>query len=361
MRIDEVSPELPVAIWAPDGTITFEVPSHWHFGEATELLYMEGLGYYCTPNHRIPYKTGDNSTIRVRTACELKAQARIPRTGLYEGSLQPTPEELAYIVAFQADGHYDVKRDSIQFEFQKTRKIERLTQILDTLRIPYTKSIVRRGATTFYIPKGKHGLSKDLKHFGEWLLQLSGKALDFILEELEFWDGWRSPQGELWYSSSVKSNCDWITTIAALRGKRARWLSPDLRGTKPNYRVTIAPEKGKYSETVAQKTDQRGLVGCPTVSTGFFLLRYKGEISVTGNSTVGIVINRAWLNFHSRLPEVQVLLQVHDSLAGQFPTHRANVLLPKMLECSRIVIPYDDPLIIPTGVKTSTISWGDCQ
>ncbi len=77
-------------------------------------------------------------------------------------------------------------------------------------------------------------------------------------------------------------------------------------------------------------------------------------------STVGIVINRAWLAFYEQLPEVQVLLQVHDSLAGQFPTHRSAFLLPKMQECSRIVIPYDDPLIIPTGIKTSTISWGDC-
>ena len=77
-------------------------------------------------------------------------------------------------------------------------------------------------------------------------------------------------------------------------------------------------------------------------------------------STVGIVINRAWLAFHEHLPEVQVLLQVHDSLAGQFPTHRRDYLLPLMRDASRIVIPYEDPLIIPTGIKTSPISWGDC-
>ena len=78
-------------------------------------------------------------------------------------------------------------------------------------------------------------------------------------------------------------------------------------------------------------------------------------------STVGIVINKAWLNFSRDIPEVQVLLQVHDSLAGQFPTHRAEYLLPRMRESSRIVIPYDDPLIIPTGIGTSTVSWGDCS
>ena len=77
-------------------------------------------------------------------------------------------------------------------------------------------------------------------------------------------------------------------------------------------------------------------------------------------STVGILINKIWLRFYAELPEVQVLLQVHDSLAGQFPTHRAATLVPLMQTRSRIVIPYEDPLIIPTGLKTSVTSWGDC-
>ena len=72
-------------------------------------------------------------------------------------------------------------------------------------------------------------------------------------------------------------------------------------------------------------------------------------------------INKAWLNFSANIPEVQVLLQVHDSLAGQFPTFMRDTLLPKMAEQSKILIPYADPLIIPTGIKTSTVSWGDCE
>ena len=77
-------------------------------------------------------------------------------------------------------------------------------------------------------------------------------------------------------------------------------------------------------------------------------------------STVGIVINKIWTRFYKEIPEVQTLLQVHDSLAGQFPTHRREFVMPKMQEASKIVIPYDNPLVIPTGIKTSTVSWGDC-
>jgi DNA polymerase I-like protein with 3'-5' exonuclease and polymerase domains len=77
-------------------------------------------------------------------------------------------------------------------------------------------------------------------------------------------------------------------------------------------------------------------------------------------STVSIVINRIWLNIYKHLPEVQVLLQVHDSLAGQGPTHRREHWLAEIERLSQIVIPYPDPLIIPTSVSTSEVSWGDC-
>lgn len=78
-------------------------------------------------------------------------------------------------------------------------------------------------------------------------------------------------------------------------------------------------------------------------------------------SSVACVINRAWVNIYKNLPDVQVLLQVHDSLAGQFPTHKKATLIPQMKEHSRIVIPYPDPLIIPVGIKTSEQSWGACS
>lgn len=78
-------------------------------------------------------------------------------------------------------------------------------------------------------------------------------------------------------------------------------------------------------------------------------------------STVSNVINKIWTNFYHNIPEIQTLMQVHDSLCGQMPTTRREELLPRMLEQSRVVIPYSDPLIIPFSLKTSELSWGDCH
>jgi DNA polymerase-1 len=78
-------------------------------------------------------------------------------------------------------------------------------------------------------------------------------------------------------------------------------------------------------------------------------------------STVGCYINRIWMNIYEQVPEVEVLIQVHDSLAGQFPLARAEHCLKEIARVSQVVIPYEIPLVIPVGIKTSQVSWGDCK
>lgn len=77
-------------------------------------------------------------------------------------------------------------------------------------------------------------------------------------------------------------------------------------------------------------------------------------------STVAEVINRGLVNIFLNLPLVQVLLQVHDSLVFQLPSSRRD-LLPAVRQQLLITIPYDDPLVIPVGLKSSSVSWGHCS
>jgi uracil-DNA glycosylase family 4 len=58
---------------------------------------------------------------------------------------------------------------------------------------------------------------------------------------------------------------------------------------------------------------------------------------------------------------VQLLLQVHDSFVFQYPTYREAAVLPLLRSVLSVTIPYDKPLIIPWGLKTSTRSWGDAE
>ena len=87
----------------------------------------------------------------------------------------------------------------------------------------------------------------------------------------------------------------------------------------------------------------------------------KEAIAWIPQSTVACAINRGLLNIAQRLPEVDLLIQVHDSLVFQIREERVDELLPKVLKEMHIVVPYDDPLVIQVEAKSSKTSWGDCE
>lgn len=88
---------------------------------------------------------------------------------------------------------------------------------------------------------------------------------------------------------------------------------------------------------------------------------FREAIAWIPQSTVALYINRIWLNLWDNARWIWVLMQVHDSLVGQFPTYRKVEALAAIKEAANIQLPYpDDPLIIKLGIKTSEVSWGDC-
>lgn len=56
---------------------------------------------------------------------------------------------------------------------------------------------------------------------------------------------------------------------------------------------------------------------------------------------------------------MQFLIQVHDSIVFQVPNAYEDDI-PEMVNDMRVIVPYNDPLIIPLGFKYSRKSWGDC-
>lgn len=76
-------------------------------------------------------------------------------------------------------------------------------------------------------------------------------------------------------------------------------------------------------------------------------------------SSVGIIINTAWDAIDREVKQVEVLMQVHDSLTMQCPSRLVRDMLPLIQEKSLVVVPYEDPLIVPVGFKIAGTSWGD--
>lgn len=90
-------------------------------------------------------------------------------------------------------------------------------------------------------------------------------------------------------------------------------------------------------------------------------------------STVASVTDKAMIRLRSKergyhlirrgnRPALQLVMQVHDSLVIAVRIDAEKEVIPEMYEVlHNIVVPYDDPLIIPWGAKRSTKSWGECK
>ena len=129
---------------------------------------------------------------------------------------------------------------------------------------------------------------------------------------------------------------------------------------------TRFPKIKKWQDDLKDQVVKRRMVQNIFGYRCYFFDRIEGTIfnqaaAWIPQSTVACLINRGYVAIDKELPEVDILLQVHDSLAGQFPSHLGDWMVQQIVAKAEIPLPYDDPLIIPVGVKTSTTSWGGCE
>lgn len=126
------------------------------------------------------------------------------------------------------------------------------------------------------------------------------------------------------------------------------------------------PKIKKWQDDLKDQVAKRRMVQNIFGYRTYFFDRIEGTIfnqaaAWIPQSTVGCLINRAYVNIDRELAgKVDILLQVHDSLAGQFPIADREAIIPEIMRLAHITLPYDDPLVIPVGIKTSTKSWGAC-
>lgn len=141
-------------------------------------------------------------------------------------------------------------------------------------------------------------------------------------------------------------------TVAACAALQKRWFS-------------IHPGIKKWHDRVEQNLQRHRFV-----SNAFGYRRYYFDridtilpeaLAWIPQSTVANVTSRMQTNVDTNVPDVHLLIQVHDSLVGQYITRIESSVLPKLHKACLITVPYPDPLIIPVGLKTSTKSWGMCE
>lgn len=131
-----------------------------------------------------------------------------------------------------------------------------------------------------------------------------------------------------------------------------RWFSLHP-GIKTNFQGRTSAELNR-NRTIYNKYGYR------RVYFGRMDSCYTEALAWKPQSSVALTTYYGAFSLEAKYPQVEILLQDHDSLLFQVP----NLKIPEASSIKKaleIITPYDDPLIIPWSLSSSTISWGDMQ
>lgn len=283
----------------------FEIPRQWHRLQNSDdsmirvdTPYSDAL---VTSNHRVLFSDNGREQVRVAEDLVNNRTIKIPICGRYSKHSEKSMKDLNMLklaIAIQADGHLR-KYGWCMFSLQKERKITRLLNLLDSLNLSY-KIKKLRGKTfiTFYIHAGFYEVNYidwATKTFNINLLQFNLEQLNEALNELVYWDG-SSTSNRLRYFSNNKQNIDVFHTIAHLVDRRASVVRWPPHGLCLTMTKTGFAKYSKLTKRIKKEPYPVKNVYCPTVSTGFFLIRRNGKISITGNSNYGMKAGMFQLN-----------------------------------------------------------------
>ena len=306
-------------------TVYFEKPKRTTNYQVDNRLMVEVVAkqskqfhQFVTPNHRMPVKTrvkaGQNAT---RTFVEAglfdyRSHHLAPVSGILETNEEV--QELTYLerilIAAQADGRWQPERYTgsragtipIWFTFSKEHKIERLNllaqlagvHIRELTKEKPKKNTKAKQQRRFKIDFPVDKVPEDIKEFNTWvkLDEFSSKKAEDFLDEVSYWDSHVhiSKKGEktFTYVSTNKSNVDIVQALAVMCGKQARYTKL-VDNRKESYldvhSVNVVNSMFKDGESIEKKlVPYTGKVYCLETSTGAFVVRYKGTVSITGNT-----------------------------------------------------------------------------
>lgn len=280
-----------IACWNPKseavtfkraGRVDFEYSGKMY--ESTSKRCMQ----VCTPDHKMPFlnKSGFWDCDVMENLAPRRFE--MPYTGFR--TVAPAGDSLALrvLIMTQADGHFT--RDGIlRYHFKKERKIERCKYLLRRAGIVHCVRENADGSTSVEV-RVRHvplwlRMFED-KTFGGWILNESPEV---VFDELTHWDAYQCGPNSIQYSSTNKQNVDLIQALAHLSGRAATLINRKTRNENWSacYALNIWLTPGGRHQMRREYTREiefSGRVYCATTETGFFMVRRKGVVWITGNS-----------------------------------------------------------------------------
>lgn len=285
-----------------------------HIGKMVKVEIGGNYETYTTDDHNLVFIDNKKRVLKKQAIEKISTAYHVP-TAINFNSLehkQWTNDMFALYIAVSADGTIDFRKNTyynkakseryVRIAIPLQRKIDRLREILNNLRIEFTDNKDCRGyqSICFHCPEWLK--SKFLPYW--FATETTIEQKKFIIEEMVKWDGNKvKGRNQYEYTSVLKHNADVIQLVATMCGYMSTIMSKQSGGNGDFikgycYKVSILLGKHNVStqqfekHKIVTEVDQR--VYCVTVDTGMILVRQNNKISVSGNcdslsvSTCGI-------------------------------------------------------------------------
>lgn len=274
----------PVYQWNKDSGVITETSVQRVIEPRTETVFRM-RETEATAEHKIAYHTYDNPEIKLAKWGErLNTQTYFPDVFSYDGKGLPLTDcQIRLLVAVQADGTYIKETEQVRFHFRKTRKIERIKEILKCLGLEY-KVYEQRSGTAIVVGGLVSFCEQYLedKQFSFELLKMNKHQMEVFVNELPKWDGCTTDKTS-YYCSSDCLSADVAQAILFLSGKQSNMLETSSMGRRVSSRITL-PKNNKYMfDKSTETTSRETTVSCISVQDGFIIVRQYGRVQIIGN------------------------------------------------------------------------------
>lgn len=337
-----------VAQYNLDGTVDFVHPlkiiDKQYSGDVYEFTTDKGhIQQTVTPNHRMYIRENKNMKHTIAYASDDSMNTfgsgvgkSFVTGGLLKGKINELSPIDRFIIAAQADGSISERYTGekigtipIWFTFSKQRKIERLLWIcedanIDLIELTGSESIDNKQAQRRFKANVPVKYKEYMKNFT--LFNLSDKSSVWCREflyEVGQWDGHITKNTTILVTTN-KAVAEFCQAVAACAGYKTHFReNEDTRSDTFNntFRITWKDQDyHSFHNSTRRIQYYEGRVRCVSVDSGLIIVRYKGAVSVSGNSvhalTYSEIVRNSFDNPDDVLDEVLRIEQSFDRLEG---------------------------------------------
>lgn len=313
-KISDYTDDEQVLQYNEDRTANLVKPIQYHKYKAEYLHkinnYSNSINQVLSDEHNVVYLSskGHINKIKMKELIErhntnsLGFNGRFITTFEYSGKgINLSDDEIRLMVAIIADGSF--QNDICRFHLKKDRKKKRLLEMLNRLGVKYK---MHNSNKTEYVNFYVYKYPRKEKGFTKFWYNCSNQQLQVIIDEVLHWDGSFGQGGRRTFSTTIKSDADFIQFAFSACGYRTTLHTYDRVGEeyltagqlytrqsveynlcitqRKNSIVSIMPRhKNKKIPIVKYKTKD-GFKYCFTVPSGMLVLRRNDRIFITGNS-----------------------------------------------------------------------------